>query len=250
MRISQPLHVTRVPVQRPIPGSATGGLSLGSAAGTFVFLGTSGHGAAAMLVLALFGFFIFRHLPAALLPRGRLCARGAVDDRQRSRVGRGVHWTTGTLSGRGRRADARVVLASRPRLRDPLRLGCGDGARNAVAHQDGSARSHGAFRVRAARRRFPDARRRAAWGTRPAQDPRGKRQPMLGQHEEWRWARDSSGSTDRTDRCEDYAGRSRRRQSETRSSSTAVRQGPYGYLFGADGLLRPGGRGPPRRGCA
>jgi FSR family fosmidomycin resistance protein-like MFS transporter len=40
--------------------------SLGSAATIFVFLGTSGHGAAAMLALALFGFFTFASFPLLL----------------------------------------------------------------------------------------------------------------------------------------------------------------------------------------
>ena len=40
--------------------------SLGSAAGIFVFLGTSGHGTGALLSLALFGFFTFASFPLLL----------------------------------------------------------------------------------------------------------------------------------------------------------------------------------------
>ena len=67
--------------------------SLGSAAGTFVFLGTSGHGAAAMLALALFGFFTFASFPLLL---------SLVADyvpRERSTTGNALVWGVGSTGG-------------------------------------------------------------------------------------------------------------------------------------------------------
>ena len=67
--------------------------SLGSAAGTFVFLGTSGHGAAAMLALALFGFFTFASFPLLL---------SLVADyvpKERSTTGNALVWGVGSTGG-------------------------------------------------------------------------------------------------------------------------------------------------------
>ncbi|GEM_PF-173519 len=58
--------------------------SLGSAVGIFAFLGTSGHGAAAMLTLSLFGFFTFASFPLLLslvadyVPRDRSATANAL----------------------------------------------------------------------------------------------------------------------------------------------------------------------------
>ncbi|MGC8463905.1 MAG: MFS transporter [Acidimicrobiales bacterium] len=67
--------------------------SLGSAAGMFVFLGTSGHGAAALLALALFGFFTFASFPLLL---------SLVADyvpKERSTTGNALVWGLGSTGG-------------------------------------------------------------------------------------------------------------------------------------------------------
>ncbi len=67
--------------------------SLGSAAGMFVFLGTSGHGAGALLALALFGFFTFASFPLLL---------SLVADyvpKERSTTGNALVWGLGSTGG-------------------------------------------------------------------------------------------------------------------------------------------------------
>jgi len=67
--------------------------SLGSAAGTFVFLGTSGHGIAALFALALFGFFTFASFPLLL---------SLVADyvpKERSTTGNALVWGLGSTGG-------------------------------------------------------------------------------------------------------------------------------------------------------
>ena len=67
--------------------------SLGAAAGTFVFLGTSGHGAPAILALVLFGFFTFASFPLLL---------SLVADyvpRERSTTGNALVWGLGSTGG-------------------------------------------------------------------------------------------------------------------------------------------------------
>ena len=67
--------------------------SLGSAAGVFAFLGTSGHGAGALLSLALFGFFTFASFPLLL---------SLVADyvpRERSTTGNALVWGVGSTGG-------------------------------------------------------------------------------------------------------------------------------------------------------
>lgn len=67
--------------------------SIGSAAGIFVFLGTRGHGTAAMLALLLFGFFTFSSFPLLLslvtdyVPEGR------------STTGNALVWGLGSTGG-------------------------------------------------------------------------------------------------------------------------------------------------------
>ena len=67
--------------------------SLGSAGGIFVFLGTSGHGAGALLSLALFGFFTFASFPLLL---------SLVADyvpKERSTTGNALVWGLGSTGG-------------------------------------------------------------------------------------------------------------------------------------------------------
>jgi FSR family fosmidomycin resistance protein-like MFS transporter len=67
--------------------------SLGSAAGIFAFLGTSGHGAGALLSLALFGFFTFASFPLLL---------SLVADyvpKERSTTGNALVWGVGSTGG-------------------------------------------------------------------------------------------------------------------------------------------------------
>ena len=82
--------------------------SLGSAAGIFVFLGTSGHGAGALLALALFGFFTFASFPLLL---------SLVADyvpRERSTTGNALVWGVGSTGGQalGPLAASLLMLGS------------------------------------------------------------------------------------------------------------------------------------------
>ena len=78
--------------------------SLGSAAGIFAFLGTSGHGAGALLSLALFGFFTFASFPLLL---------SLVADyvpRERSTTGNALVWGVGSTGGQALGPVAASVL--------------------------------------------------------------------------------------------------------------------------------------------
>jgi MFS family permease len=82
--------------------------SLGSAAGIFLFLGTSGHGARALLSLALFGFFTFASFPLLL---------SLVADyvpRERSTTGNALVWGVGSTGGQalGPLAASLLMLGS------------------------------------------------------------------------------------------------------------------------------------------
>lgn len=82
--------------------------SLGSAGGIFVFLGTSGHGAGAMLSLALFGFFTFASFPLLL---------SLVADyvpKERSTTGNALVWGVGSTGGQalGPLAASMLMLGS------------------------------------------------------------------------------------------------------------------------------------------
>ncbi len=120
--------------------------SLGSAAGIFLFLSTTGHGAGVLLALVVFGLFTFSGFPLLLSLVAGYVPKGS------STTGNALVWGIGSTGGQAVGSLAVSLLMGIPRapgsgLRDPRRHRCRHGGRHATPPADHPIQSDALVRM-------------------------------------------------------------------------------------------------------